>query len=76
MTFTACCDRAIIIRVNKNGRSAWHTVYDALTVRDAVEQVFGVNVYQYDKKGDILIFDDLRDDVYQLYAGYTAPKGA
>jgi hypothetical protein len=55
------------VSVNKNGEVEWHIVKNALTLQDAVEAYFNVQVYVYKITGPYVIFDDVRDDVDQLY---------
>lgn len=58
-------------KVQKNGVDGWHKV-KAIAAQDAVEAHYGVRVYPYEIRGDVTIFDDVRDDVNQLYAAYVA----
>jgi len=52
--------------VQKNGTFGWNEA-EGLTAQDAIEQFYSVTVYPYYQRGDVWIFDDIRDDVDQLY---------
>jgi hypothetical protein len=56
----------MIFEINKAGESKWYKA-KGLTAQDAIEQHFKVNVYPYGNKYRTWIFDDLRNDVDQLY---------
>lgn len=58
----------MVVEVNKSGAKGWHTI-ESLTIQDAIEQYYEVPVYLIDVIDDLSIFEDIRDDVNQMYAG-------
>lgn len=52
--------------VNKNNEAIWHIV-EAETPQQAIESYYNVEVAEYDRDGDVIVFDDVREEVDQLY---------
>ncbi len=57
------------VEINKSGVAGWHTVENSLTIQDAIEYYYSVSVHLIDVIEGLSIFEDIRDDEDQMYAG-------